>query len=150
MVKRLLALPITGQILRFGLSTGFSAAMSFGVPVLLHEYADMPQRLAVAIGFFAAYVGNIVLLRLFVFRSKGSWRAQVLRYIPTNGVFRLCEYFAFLGLFEKLGLDYRVALLLVLGTSSVIKFFAYRLIFTDRAGPQFAAPDLEPANPLQR
>lgn len=149
MLKTLRNAPITGQLLRFGVSTGFSAALSFGLPVLLHEWLAISPRRAVAIGFIIAYLGNILLLRLFVFRSRGSWMGQVLRYIPTNGAFRLCEYLGFLALYDHLRLDYRLALVLVLGVSAILKFFAYRLIFTDQHSTR-ARTNLEPSNPLER
>ncbi len=123
---------IAAQLARFMVSTGFSAAMSFGLPIALHEWLGVGERIAVAIGFAAAYVGNIVLLRLFVFQSRGSWRKQLARYIPVNGVFRLAEYFAFLLLFERAGLDYRIAMFVVLGVSAGLKFFVYRWIFADK------------------
>ena len=125
---------IAGQLFRFGISTGFSAALSFGLPLLLHEHFGVPETLAVAIGFAAAYLGNIWLLRNFVFRSTGNWRREVLRYVAWNAVARLLEYAAFYALFANVGFDYRVALLLVLGISAVLKFFLYRWVFTDRSG----------------
>lgn len=131
--------PVLGQLARFMVSTGFSAAMSFGLPVILHERAGVAERTAVAIGFAAAYIGNIVVLRLFVFQSRGSWRKQLARYVPANGGFRLAEYLAFLLLFERGGLDYRIAMLVVLGVSAGLKFFVYRWIFIDKAGPGRAA-----------
>lgn len=124
---------MASQLMRFAVSTGLSAVLSFGLPIALHEYFGVAEKTGVAIGFAAAYVGNIVLLRVFVFRSQGSWRQQLARFIPANAVFRLLEYGAFLLLFERLGLDYRLAVLIVLGTSTLVKFFAYRLIFRDKA-----------------
>lgn len=129
---RPVARAVWAQLARFMVSTGFSAAMSFGLPIILHERVGVAERFAVAIGFAAAYVGNIVLLRLFVFRSRGSWRKQLSRYIPANGAFRLAEYAAFLLLFERADLDYRIAMLVVLGTSACFKFFVYRWIFVDQ------------------
>ena len=120
---------LVGQLLRFGVSTGFSAAMSFGLPILLHEQFGMPERIAVATGFATAYIGNLLLLRVFVFRSKGAWKRETLHYIVTNGAFRLAEYGAFLLLLDRLGLDYRLSILVVLGISACAKFFIYRRIF---------------------
>lgn len=131
---------LLAQLARFMVSTGFSAAMSFGMPIILHEWLGIGERIAVAIGFAAAYAGNVVLLRLFVFRSRGSWRKQLARYIPVNGGFRLAEYLAFLLLFERAGLDYRIAMLVVLGVSASLKFFVYRWIFADGDGLGQAAP----------
>lgn len=125
---------LMAQLARFMVSTGFSAALSFGLPIALHEWLGMGERIAVATGFAAAYIGNIVLLRLFVFRSRGSWRKQLVRYIPVNGAFRLAEYLSFLLLFERAGLDYRIAMLVVLAFSAGLKFFIYRWIFTGGEG----------------
>lgn len=133
---------LVAQLGRFVVSTGFSAAMSFGLPILLHEWLGVAQRIAVAIGFATAYVGNIVLLRLFVFRSSGSWRTQLSRYVPANGLFRLAEYLVFLVLLEWAGLDYRMAMVIVLGTSACLKFFVYRWIFDDPARSGGAATHL--------
>ena len=141
---------MAGQFARFGVSTGFSATMSFGLPIILHEWLGVAQKPSVAIGFATAYVGNIALLRLFVFRSTGSWLGQLARYIPVNGCFRIVEYLGFVVLLDHFGLDYRLAMLAVLGTSSLIKFFAYRLIFLDRAERSGAPAVLEPADSLER
>lgn len=121
---------LIGQIARFGVSTGFSATLSFGLPIMLHELLGVSETVAVAIGFATAYVGNIMLLRNYVFRSKGDWRNQTIRYMLSNGAFRLAEYGAFLFLFEHLGLDYRLSVFAVLAVFAVIKFFVYRLVFT--------------------
>ena len=125
---------IAGQVFRFGISSGFSAALSFGLPLLLHEYFGVAETLAVAIGFGVAYPGNIWLLRNFVFRSTGNWRGEVFRYVVWNAVARLLEYAAFYLLFRSLGFDYRIALLVVLGVSAMLKFFLYRWIFGERQG----------------
>ena len=123
---------LLAQLARFGASTGLSAGFTFGFPVLLHEWGGVSEKVSVGVGFATAYLLNILLLRLFVFRSKGSWRAQLTRYLPMNGLFRFAEYLTFIVLLEKLGIDYRVAMLAVLGTSAIIKFFAYRWVFADR------------------
>ncbi len=105
--------------------------MSLGLPILLHDFLGVGEKLAVAVGFATAYVGNILMLRLFVFRSRGSWLGQVSRYVPTNGLFRLAEYLGFLGLFQYVGIDYKIAVIIVLGISFIFKFFAYRWIFVE-------------------
>lgn len=131
---------LAAQLVRFAISTGFSAVLSFGLPIVLHERLGVTEQVAVAIGFAVAYLGNIVLLRVFVFRSRGSWRKQLARYVPANGAFRLAEYAVFLLLFQRAGLDYRIAVLIVLGASACLKFFVYRWIFGDPEGRGRAAP----------
>ena len=125
----LLSKTLLGQLARYGLSTLFSASLSFGLPVLLREVFGLESWLAVAIGFAIAYVGNLLLLKLFVYRSKGGWGGDTARYVVTNGAFRLAEYGAYLALERLAGLDYRIAVLIVLAVSAVLKFFAYRYVF---------------------
>lgn len=120
---------LVGQVVRFGASTGVSAVLSFGLPMLLHEQFGISESVAVAIGFAVAYVLNILLLRSFVFQSNGAWREQLPRYLLANGIFRMTEYGAFLLLFHRLQVDYRISVICVLGISAVAKFFVYRLVF---------------------
>jgi putative flippase GtrA len=123
---------LAAQILRFGASTGVSALLSFGLPILLHEVFAVEVRWAVAIAFAVAYVVNVALLRAFVFRSHLTLAQQLVRYVPANGCLRLIEYFVTLALTQRAGLDYKLSILLVLGISSVAKFFIYRMIFKSR------------------
>ncbi len=120
------------QAARFAVSTGISATLSFVLPIILHELFGVPTKIAVAVSFAIAYLVNIALLRIVVFRSQSSWLRQLLIYIPTNGLFRLAEYLAFVVLLDWAGLDYRLSILLVLGVSAVTKFFVYRIVFGDR------------------
>ena len=122
---------LLAQVVRFGVSTGFSATLSVGMPIFLHEVFEIDPKVAVAIAFATAYVANIFLLKLFVFRSTGSWLAQLAKYIPINGAFRLAEYAFFLLLYSALAIEYRVAIIISLGVSAVFKFFIYRIIFRD-------------------
>ena len=93
----------------------------------------VPEKTAVAIGFVTAYLGNMLLLRVFVFKSTNDWKRDIAGYIVTNGVFRLMEYGAFIALLNYAGLQYIPVLLIVLGVSAVVKFFAYRWLFADRS-----------------
>lgn len=120
------------QVFRFGLSSGMSAALSFILPVALHELGGVAERVAVAIGFACAYLFNFAMLRLFVFRSGNTLRQDALRYLPMNGAFRLAEYGAFLFLNSVLLLNYALAVFIVLTVSTVLKFFGYRRIFGSR------------------
>ena len=120
---------VAHQLMRFGLSSGLSAALSFMLPIALHEAGGVPERVAVAIGFVSAYIFNFAMLRLFVFRSRNSLRTDVLRYLPINGAFRLGEYGAFLLLEETLSLGYIASLFIVLAISTALKFFGYRRMF---------------------
>ena len=118
-----------GQIFRFGLSSGLSALVSLGLPILLHERLLVDQRLAVAISQASVLLINFAVIRLFVFRSAGPARADFFRYIGSVVVFRLLEYLGFLILSELAHLYYVTALLVTLVTSTLIKFFWYKFLF---------------------
>lgn len=126
------AFPIR-QLFRFALSTAISASLTVGLPILLHEGLGMDERPAVAIAFVAALMVNFVVMRHFVFAARGSAREDMVRYVVTNTGFRLAEYAAFALLFTVLRLGYIVALLIVLGTSTVLKFVTYRLVVFGQA-----------------
>jgi len=124
-----------GQLFRFGVATGLSAMVSLGVPAFLHEILGVEQKLAVAAGQVSVLLLNFVTIRMFVFRGSGSGRGDFLRYLGSAAAFRGLEYLAFLLLFELVGLFYLTALLITLGTSTLIKFAWYRFLFADRAAP---------------
>ena len=124
-----------GQMLRFGLSSGLSASVSLGLPVVLHELLHVEQKVAVAISQVTVLLMNFVTLRLFVFRGNGSVRGDLLRYFGSAAVFRGIEYLSFLALFELAGLFYLTALIITLIVSTMIKFVWYRFIFGRGAAP---------------
>jgi putative flippase GtrA len=125
-----------GQLMRFGLATGFSAIVSLGLPVTLHELLHVEQKVAVAISQASVLLVNFVTLRIFVFRSSGSVRQDVFGYAASALVFRALEYLLFLILFELAGLFYVTALVITLCLSTLIKFVWYRSLF----GGQRTAP----------
>lgn len=117
------------HVVRFGMTSGLSAALSLGLPVLLHEGLGIAVQIAVATGFATSYLANFVMLRSFVFRSQKSLKADLPRYLVVNGSFRVIEYFAFLGLYEGLSMNYALAVLIILTLSTIMKFFGYRRLF---------------------
>lgn len=125
-----LAHPDWHQLLRFLLTSGISAMITVGLPILLVELAGFPERRAVQIAFASAYVFNLVVVRGFVYRSSNHWARDLVVYMVVNGLFRLAEYGLFVALTAGLGLAYYLALVAVLGLSTVAKFFAYRFVFT--------------------
>jgi len=113
------------ELIRFGLATALSAAVTLGVPIVLHEGFSVPARSAVAIAFTVAFILNFITTRSFVFRSTGDTRRELPRYVVTSLAFRLAEYLAFLLLFQ-LGMVYYVAQVIVVGLSLVLKFFTFK------------------------
>lgn len=121
------------QFVRFGLTTASSAAISLGLPIVLHEIFAVGPKIAVAIGLLIAFFANAILIPRFVFRSQIDWAPQTLIYVGTSLLFRFVEYLAFLALYSFFDLDYRVSVLTVLSVSAITKFFTYRAIYAPRA-----------------
>ena len=124
-----------GQLLRFGISTGLSATVSLGLPIVLHELLLVEQKVAVGISQTTVLLMNFVVLRLFVFRGTGSVRGDLMRYFGSAAFFRGLEYLSFLALFELAGLFYLTALVITLVASTLIKFVWYRFLFGRNAAP---------------
>lgn len=117
------------ELFRFLLTSASSALVTLGLPVILHELLHVDQKLAVAFGQATVFFLNFALIRVFVFRSSDHAGRQFLHYAGSAAVFRSLEYVAFLVLFQWLKLFYITALLITLGTSTVIKFVWYRFLF---------------------
>jgi putative flippase GtrA len=126
--------------LRYLVMTAISAVLSLGIPFVLHEGFAVSPNIAVAIGLTAAFVANFATAKLYVFRKNGSIASQFGRYSLVSILFRGAEYVAFLLVHDLLGMQYMVALIVVLFTSFLLKFVAYKLfVFTHRQQP-FVAP----------
>lgn len=117
------------QLLRFAVSTGLSASVTIGLPVLLHEFAGIRPSVAVAISQCSVLLLNFVMIRTFVFRSTRSHQVDFLYYAGSAAAFRGLEYVLFLLLYQFAGLFYVSALLCTLAVSTVAKFFWFRLLF---------------------
>jgi putative flippase GtrA len=122
-----------GQLGRFAATSGASAVVTLGLPVLLHEVLAVEPKVAVAISQCFVILMNFLILRLFVFRSRRGARRDLVYYLGSALGFRATEYLLFLSLFELVGLHYFLALLLTLGTSTIVKFFWYRILFEGAA-----------------
>jgi putative flippase GtrA len=124
------------QFIRFGVSSGASAALTLGLPVLLHEAVGLAQVAAVAISQSCVLVLNFVMIRIFVFRSTRSGHRDLTAYLASAVSFRGGEYLLFLVLFRDARLYYVAALLLTLAASALIKFFWYRFLFGRSGDPR--------------
>lgn len=123
------------QLLRFGMATGLSASVSLGLPIALHEFLHVEQKVAVAISQLSVLLINFLTLRLFVFRSSGTVRRDAFRYGASAVAFRGLEYISFLLLFQVAGLFYVTALVTTLCISTVAKFVWYRFVFGASGAP---------------
>jgi len=118
---------ILGQLARFAMLTGVSAAMTVGLPALLHEVWQVPPREAAAIAFTVAFFVNFASMRRLVFRSQRGARRDLITYALSSFFFRLAEYAAFV-LLTMVHIYYLVALVGVLAISAVTKFVWYRRV----------------------
>ena len=126
---------IAGELMRFGVATGLSAMVSLGMPIALHELFRVDQKVAVAISQVSVLAINFLTIKMFVFRGRGNVRTDMFRYMGSALAFRGIEYASFLLLFDVVGFFYITALVLTLGTSTLIKFVWYRFIFGERSLP---------------
>lgn len=117
-------------IVRYGLSTITSSSLSFLLPIALHSLAGIAERPSVAISFVIAYVLNFAILRRAVFSSSRKWHRDLARYAVVNAIFRVAEFLAFSALFATNFLPYAGSLFTVLVLSTIIKYFAFRRIFS--------------------
>ena len=123
------------QLARYGVSALTSAAVTVGLPVVLHEVGGIEQAKAAAISQTTALLVNFVMIRMFVFRSRRGAPRDFVHFAASAVAFRGGEYALFLLLFKVGGLYYLMALILTLGASTLIKFIWYRFLFDDRAEP---------------
>ncbi len=122
-------LRLTAAFGRFGLLAVFSAMMSFGLTIGLHELAGVPASAAYAVALLVAFVVNFLAMRYAVFVAHtGSARGQFALHGLTAITFRAGEYAAFLLLHSCLDLHYILAMVVIQGLSFLGKFFVYRNI----------------------
>lgn len=124
-----------GEGLRYLVMSGVSAAMSLGIPFVLHEGLSVPPSIAVAIGLGTAFLVNFATAKHYVFKRKGFAKAQFGRFTLVSFLFRLGEYLAFLVLHSVIGIEYMIANFSVLLASFALKFFVYKgFVFAHRSG----------------
>ena len=116
------------QGIRYLLMTGLSAGITLGLPILLHEGFDVNEEIAVSLALGTSFLINFVTIRVFVFRSIGAPRTELLRFGLTSAGFRIVEYLLFLCLHTLLDLFYVLALGIVLVVSLALKFYCYRVL----------------------
>lgn len=104
--------------------------LSFGVNLALasafHEMAGLSENFAAALSLAIVFVLNFVLARAFIYRDRGRWQGQILRFGAVSASARLGEYALFLILSNVAGMNYLLALATAQGISFVAKFFLYR------------------------
>lgn len=110
--------------LRF-LGTGLvSFPLGLGVSALAHELIGWREEIAVACALAVLLVFNFIVSRRYVFRSSGSSRAQMPRFVAVALVMRGVEYLLFLALFRRV--PYLPAMAVAMTLSLAVKFCLYR------------------------
>ena len=112
--------------------------MNVGLTAILHEIFRAEAELAFAIALTTVTGINFLFHRYYTFVGAGrSLIAQGAAFTASTIGFRGAEYGIFLALHLWLGLVYPVAILMVLSTSFVSKFFWFRhVIFSTSAHTQ--------------
>ena len=116
-----------GEMFRYMVMTCTSAAISLGIPFVLHEGAGVRPSVAVAVGLLATFFVNFAVAKRYVFRRLGALKTQMFRFAFVSLNFRIGEYLSFLLLNFAFGIDYMIALIAVLIASLIAKFFIYKL-----------------------
>lgn len=115
------------EFTRFGMLSGLSFGVLFGTVVFQHEVLGVREEIAVIISQILVFVMNFVLKRFLVFRSdQRNVPKQFVSFGLSTLGFRGTEYVCFLFLHTWLGLHYQIALVSIVGSFTLIKFFFYR------------------------
>ena len=119
---------------RFGMQSGLSFAMNFGLTVLLHESIGLREEIAFAVVLAFTTVMNFLLLRYFVYPgSQGHFLKQFGLFAISSLGFRCVEYSLFLLFHTYLGFAYRPVIVGTLLGTFVLKFFYYgTVVFSGR------------------
>lgn len=111
----------------FGLLGLVSFTLNLGLSALFHEVMGASEELAFGISLAVIFAVNFLACRYLIFDAAGGNLAQQLTAFTLSSlVFRGMEYGAFLLLHSLIGMHYLFAIITVLGTSMISKFFFYR------------------------
>ncbi len=127
--------PTVERFLRYGAAGGVGFGLSLAATVTLHEVAGAPEELAFAVAQVMVFFFSFLTARHFIFDgSAGDPKRQLIRFALSSAGFRGGEYVGFLVLHTFLEIPYLVAVVVVLGTSFIVKFFFYgTVVFIDDA-----------------
>jgi len=119
------------QITGFGVFGVVSMFLNLAVTITLHEIFLIAANKAYPFGLGTAILVNFYLCRNVLFKSKGDPGRQLAIFVASSLFFRGLEYSVFLIQEVTINLPYILAILLIQGTSFLIKFWYYkRFVFT--------------------
>jgi putative flippase GtrA len=111
-------------------SVGF--CLNLAITAFVHEVLGVTEELAFAVALITVFTFHFFSGRYVIYGATGGDpRQQLVRYALASGAFRGAEYLGFLVLHTAAGVPYPLAIVGVLGTSFIAKFFFYgRVVFT--------------------
>lgn len=114
------------KLFRYLVNTGLSFVVNLGLTALLHEVFEFREAMAYGVALVVVFVMNFVLFRYYVFDGRTDQPAKQLgTFAATSVVFRVSEWFAFRLLNERFAVHYLLAIVVVQGTTFVVKYFVY-------------------------
>jgi putative flippase GtrA len=122
-------------LIRFALGGVLSSTIAVTTAAVLHEVVAVPERVAGACGFAAALVVNFFVLRHYVFAvAHVPARQQLPKFLATTGLLRAIEFLAFYVAHRHLHLNYLLLMIMILGSSFLLKFLIYEgMVFAKRS-----------------
>jgi putative flippase GtrA len=111
-------------------SVGF--CLNLAITAFVHEVLTASEEVAFAVALITVFTFHFISGRYVIYGAAGGDpKRQLVRYALASGAFRGAEYVGFLALHTVAGFAYPVAIVAVLGTSFIAKFFIYgRVVFT--------------------
>ncbi|MYD96064.1 MAG: hypothetical protein F4X98_01580 [Gammaproteobacteria bacterium] len=116
---------VVRQWIRFLTVGAAGMVLTLVIVVAAHEFAELSERVSVAIALACTFTYHFFANALWVFRANAGWRT-LLRYVVSAAAFRFFEFAFFTVMFALVDLYYAVAVAAALVCSIVVKFFVYR------------------------
>lgn len=113
--------------LRYLAQSAFIFGLNLGTTATLHEVVGLRQELAFGLSQGLVIVAGFLSLKYFVFSVAGGRGIhEFLVYLPSVLVFRTVEWFLFLLIATRGGVQYLLAIFLIQGTIFIGKYFYFR------------------------
>ncbi len=117
------------EAIRYGLGSVLTVFTNLMITAFCHEYLGLKEQTAFGIALVIAFFLSFYLMRYYIRRAQsGPFWKQLGGFFISALVFRLLEYLAFGLIYDAIGLHYLLTIILVNGTSFVLKFFYYRVL----------------------
>ncbi len=115
--------------------------LGLGVAAFCREILGWRRELATAAAFGTLLCVNFAMGRAVVFRSGGTIKHELPRFIAVAVVMRTFESLLSIALLKIAGIPYLASIALVLASSSMLKFFLYRTWVFGRNTPAASHSD---------